>query len=410
MKQTALFNLAIFFSILIGILAGFFPHPLVQTLSLTLSNLFIKTLKLISLPMIFLAIVSTITQMSNLSEVKMLLKKILKYTILTTLIAATVGLLLFLAIEPSSISSIEASKTIKTEGSYLSFLTKLIPSNLIEPFTDNNVLGMAFIALALSLTILKLPHETTRPLKSFFQSLFQVLLKFTSGLILLMPVAVFAFTVQFMENIQANREDLKKLFLYAICVIGANLIQGLIILPLFLKRKNISPLKAAKAMMPALTMAFFTKSSNATLSLTLESAKNRLHISDKTAQFSFPLCSIINMNGCAAFILITLFFVCSSEGILFTPFEMIGWIFLASLAAIGNAGVPMGCFFLTTAFLVGMGVPVALMGMILPLYSLFDMLETALNVWSDSCITALVDQEIKEKDSLELPDSSILKA
>lgn len=74
---------------------------------------------------------------------------------------------------------------------------------------------------------------------------------------------------------------------------------------------------------------------------------------------------------------------------------MIPWIFLSTIAAIGNAGVPMGCFFLTTAFLIGMGVPIELMGMILPLYSLFDMVETALNVWSDSCITAVVDKELK---------------
>jgi len=101
------------------------------------------------------------------------------------------------------------------------------------------------------------------------------------------------------------------------------------------------------------------------------------------------------MNGCAAFILITLFFVCGSQGIVFSPLQMIPWIFLASFAAIGNAGVPMGCFFLTTAFLIGMGVPVELMGIILPLYSLFDMVETALNVWSDSCITAVVDKDLK---------------
>ena len=101
------------------------------------------------------------------------------------------------------------------------------------------------------------------------------------------------------------------------------------------------------------------------------------------------------MNGCAAFILITLFFVCSSQGITFTFWEMIPWVFLSTFAAIGNAGVPMGCFFLTTAFLIGMGVPIKLMGMILPLYSLFDMVETALNVWSDSCITTVVDKELK---------------
>ncbi|MCB1108641.1 MAG: dicarboxylate/amino acid:cation symporter, partial [Chlamydiia bacterium] len=75
--------------------------------------------------------------------------------------------------------------------------------------------------------------------------------------------------------------------------------------------------------------------------------------------------------------------------------EMLPWVVIASIAAIGNAGVPMGCYFLTSAFLVGFDVRLELMGLILPLYSLFDMVETALNVWSDSCVTAITDKELK---------------
>ena len=75
---------------------------------------------------------------------------------------------------------------------------------------------------------------------------------------------------------------------------------------------------------------------------------------------------------------------------------MLPWVVIASLAAIGNAGVPMGCFFLTSAFLVGMGVPLDMLGLILPLYAVFDMIETALNVWSDSCVTAITDKQVAE--------------
>ena len=128
-------------------------------------------------------------------------------------------------------------------------------------------------------------------------ALFSALLKITSGLILLMPIGIFAFTVQFMQSIKGNADQLEKLMLYGSCVIGANLIQGLIVLPLIVKLKGGSPLRTAKAMFPALTMAFFTKSSNATLPLALDCAKNRLGVSDKTASFSLPLCSIINMNS-----------------------------------------------------------------------------------------------------------------
>lgn len=404
MRKITSFNLASIFALLLGVFAGSFHHPWIHTLTQFLSEMFLKMLRFISLPMIFLAIVSTMTQMKNLSEAKIILKKILKYTLATTLLAATIGLLLFLLASPKLINTQIASIPPKLDGHYLSFLSKIIPSNFIEPFIENNVLGMAFIAMVFSFAILKLPDEKTSNLKIFFQELFQTLLKVTSWLIALMPLGIFAFTVQFTQNIRNHQNDLKKILLYGLIVIAANLVQGCIILPLLLKWKKVSPLKIARAMMPALMTAFFTKSSNATLPITLECAKNRLNLSDKTSQFSFPLCSIINMNGCAAFILITGLFISTSHGIVFTPIELIGGIFLASLAAIGNAGVPMGCYFLTTAFLIGMGIPIEMMGMILPLYSLFDMIETALNVWSDSCITTLVDQELNK-----LPLSNVEK-
>ena len=388
------FDLGMVLALLLGGILGFFNLPFVASLADVTSKLFINMLKLISLPMIFLAIVSTLSRMTSLSEAGVLLRRILTYTIATTLIAATIGMILFLIIQPVNLGEAIAVAVPK-QGNYLSFLMKIIPENPVQPFLENNVLGMAFLAAIFSIAILKLPKEQNHLLRDLFGALFSALLKVTSALIFLMPLGIFAFTIQFVQSIKGNATQLQQLMLYGLCVIGANLIQGLIVLPLMVKLRGGSPLRIARAMFPALTMAFFTKSSNASLPLTLDCAKNRLGVSDKTASFSLPLCSIINMNGCAAFILITLFFVCGSQGIVFSPLQMIPWIFLASFAAIGNAGVPMGCFFLTTAFLIGMGVPVELMGIILPLYSLFDMVETALNVWSDSCITAVVDKDLK---------------
>ena len=388
------FNLGMILALLLGGILGFFDLPFVVGFAELMSTLFINLLKLISLPMIFLAIVSTLSRMTSLNEAGILLRRILTYTVATTLISATIGMILFLIIQPVNLGG-AVGVAVPNQGNYLSFLMKIIPENPVQPFLENNVLGIAFLATIFSIAILKLPKEQNHLLKDLFAALFSALLRVTSALIFLMPLGIFAFTIQFVQSIKGNAAQLQQLMLYGLCVIGANLIQGLIVLPLMVKLRGGSPMRTARAMFPALTMAFFTKSSNATLPLTLDCAKNRLGVSDKTASFSLPLCSIINMNGCAAFIFITLFFVCGSQGIVFSPLQMIPWIFLASFAAIGNAGVPMGCFFLTTAFLIGMGVPVELMGIILPLYSLFDMVETALNVWSDSCITTLVDKNLK---------------
>lgn len=151
-----------------------------------------------------------------------------------------------------------------------------------------------------------------------------------------------------------------------------------------------------RSMSPALSIAFFAKSSSAALPMAMQCAEQKAGVSRKTASFSLPLCTTINMNGCAAFILLTVLFVSMSHGVVYTPIEMVIWIFIATIAAIGNAGVPMGCYFLSTALLVSMNVPLHIMGVILPFYTLIDMLESAINVWSDSCVTAVVDRELEE--------------
>jgi Na+/H+-dicarboxylate symporter len=144
-------------------------------------------------------------------------------------------------------------------------------------------------------------------------------------------------------------------------------------------------------MMPAVLMALFTKSSAATLPVTMDTAEQRLGISPKTARFVLPLCTTINMNGCAAFILVTSLFVMQNGGIALTLPTILLWILISVISAIGNAGVPMGCYFLTLSLMSGIGAPVAILGIILPIYTVIDMVETAENVWSDSCVASMVD-------------------
>ena len=99
------------------------------------------------------------------------------------------------------------------------------------------------------------------------------------------------------------------------------------------------------------------------------------------------------MNGCAQFILLSVCFVSAYTGHPLSASEHVGMIFLSVIAAIGNAGVPMGCFFLASSILASNDIPLHLMGSILPLYTFIDMVETSLNVWSDVSITKIVDQE-----------------
>ncbi len=394
-------NILLFAAMGVGILTGWANVPVLNDTATVLSDLFLRLLRLISLPIIFLAVTSTITGMKSYHEMRRLGRKVLTYTLATTLIAATVALILYVLIDPaSSAQSIEGVVAPETkQASYFSFVLNIIPSNFVQAFSDGNVMGIVFIAIFLSLTTLMLPEEQKVFLNKLFSSLFGALILMTGFIIKLMPIAIWAFMVLLVKDLQENYAYFSRIILYIACVVGANLVQGLIILPIFLKIKKIPPMKAFRGMAQALTVAFFSKSSSATLPVSIRCAEKNLGVKPKISNFSLPLCSVINMNGCAAFILITVLFVSSLHGLTFTAFDLVSWIFIATFAAVGNAGVPMGCFFLTSAFLIGMEVPLYMMGLILPFYTVLDMIETALNIWSDSCITIAVDKDLAKADA-----------
>lgn len=181
-------------------------------------------------------------------------------------------------------------------------------------------------------------------------------------------------------------------------VLGGNVIQFFVVLPLFLLARGLNPIRVMGSMMPAVLMALFTKSSAATLPVTMESAEKRLGVRGEVARFVLPICTTINMNGCAAFILVTSLFVMqhsptlaiTGNSLVFPSILL--WLLISVFSAVGNAGVPMGCFFLTLSLMSGIGAPIAVLGIILPIYTIIDMIETAENVWSDSCVCAMVNK------------------
>lgn len=390
----------------LGLLAGYLNLPAIDTVATTVSEIFINLLKLVSLPIIFLSIVSTASGMESLNEIKSLGKRVIKYTLLTTVIAAAIGLILFVAIDPVSVHApagqVNEVPAATQQGSYFAYLIKSIPSNIVQPFSENHVIGVLFIAMILSIAILSLPTQNRVVLHSFFSSLYAAIMKITTWIVRLMPLAIWAFITLFIKDMRQGLE-VKSLALYLACVILANLVQAFIVLPLLLKFKKISPMRMARGMMPALSVAFFTKSSSAALPMAMRCAQENIKMAPKVANFTLPLCTTINMNGCAAFILITVLFVSMSNGVAFSGPEMFLWIFIATLAAVGNAGVPMGCYFLASAFLAAMNVPLNILGIILPFYTMIDMLESAINVWSDSCVAAVVDKEVADEVALGMP-------
>lgn len=386
--------------ILLGAFLGWSGIVFAHSAAQVISELFINLLKLVSLPIIFLSIVSTATGMSNLEAVKNLGGRVMKYTLLTTLTAAAIALAVFLFINPVAILQHVTAQAVAAvaapaadQGGYLTYLIRTIPSNFLQPFVENHVIGVLFLGLLFSAAVLSLPDEKRLTLHSFFSSLYSAVMVVTSWVVSLMPLAVAAFVLLFVEELQSGALQFEGIALYLLCVVLANILQACIVLPLLLKSKGIAVLKLAKGVFPALSLAFFSKSSSAALPMAMKCMRS-CGVSSSVADFALPLCTTINMNACAAFILTTVLFVSMSSGATFSAVELVSWVFIATIAAIGNAGVPMGCFFLASALLAAMNMPLATMGLILPFYAMIDMLESAINVWSDACVTAVVDRDV----------------
>ncbi|QJT94538.1 dicarboxylate/amino acid:cation symporter [Wolbachia endosymbiont of Diaphorina citri] len=392
-------KLAILFSILFAIIAYYLNNEVIFEIAKLFSDIFISLLKLISLPLVFLSIVSTISGLKDSIEIKVLLKKTLFYTLFTTIVAAFVALSFYLFIDPVRKNFI--SNTIESVSdsnhNYFSYLKSLIPSNFVQVFLENNVIGSILIAFLMGGAIISLSKEKQDILHQIFSALFDTLLKIAQGLLKFIPLAVWSFITCFLYELKGGSE-FHSLFWYFACIMSANFVQAFVILPLLMWYKGISPIQTMKGVMPALTLAFFSKSSSATLPTTIDCVQNQLKVPKKLSSFILPICTTINMNACAAFILITVMFVAEMNGHTFSLSEMFIWIFLATGAAIGNAGVPMGCYFMATSYLVSMNVPLYIMGLILPIYTIIDMFETAINVWSDICITQIINKEFQTQE------------
>lgn len=377
-------------------------------LATMISHLFVSGFKILALPIVFLSIISTITGINNTKDLKALNKKVIFYSLLTTVIAAIVALILYKVINPAYGST--SYNNLNTNGindqihlqkvqfTYIDYFLSIIPENFFKIFLDNNIIGCIIIAFLISYAINKLEPAKNVLLHNLFSSFFDTLLIVARFILRFLPIAIFGFVRVFLDSLKNYSHALDSIILFLLCVVIANLVQGFIVLPLFLKFKGISPMKTFKAVLPALTLAFFSKSSSATLPTTLSNVQNNLKVSKKLSSFTLPMCTTINMNACAAFIFICITFVSEQNGYHFSYLETGMWLIVAVIGAFGNAGVPMGCYFIATSYLTSLRMPLELMGVILPAYVILDMLETSLNVWSDICITQVINKEYPMED------------
>ena len=375
----------------------------INTTANVVATVFTRLFQFIAVPTIALAVATTLATFGTQRDTQRIFRHTITYTLLTTLAASAVGMVLYLLIAPENlpldvVQNERFANAVPQEvssDSYVNHLISIVPNNVLRPFMEGNVLSVLLIAVAVGLALAKMPDSEERQfLMRGLTALQQLVSKLIHWLISILPIGIVAFAAQLSAEVSAGTV-VASVGKYVAVILGGNLLQFLVVLPLFLLARGLNPLLVMRRMMPAVLMALFTKSSAATLPVTIQTSEERLGVDPRVARFVLPICTTINMNGCAAFIFVTSMFVMQNGGIDLSLLTMLVWLLISVVAAIGNAGVPMGCFFLTMSLMSGIGAPVAILGVILPVFTVLDMIETAENVWSDSCVAAMVDKDLK---------------
>ena len=396
MKKTLLWIAAL----VVGAILGVLGQGWINATADFVATIYTRLFQLLAVPTIVLAVITTFATFGSKGSGR-IFGHTLTYTLLTTIAAAALGAVLYVVIAPGNVAATQLTadpSSITSNLSYYDHIVSIIPNNIVKPFLEGNVLSLLLLAFAVGIGLSKLPESENKSIiTKGLLGLQELLFLLIRWLIWTLPLGIVAFSAQLSAQVSAGvvADSIGK---YVLVVLGGNVIQFFVVLPLFLLARGLNPVHVLGKMMPAVLMALFTKSSAATLPVTMDTAENRLGIRQNIARFVLPICTTINMNGCAAFILVTSLFVMQNGGTPLTFTTIATWVIISVVSAIGNAGVPMGCYFLTLSLMSGIGAPVAILGIILPIYTIIDMVETAENVWSDSCVAAMVNHDLAEKE------------
>lgn len=390
-------------ALVVGTVLGMLGVGWIDSVTNFVATIYTRLFQFVAIPTIALAVTTTLARFGTQKDTGRIFRHTLTYTLLTTVAAAAVGMLLYRFIAPDNLpldaiqgdTGIDSVKQELGDASYMDYIIGIVPDNVLRPLVEGNVLSLLLIAVAVGIALARMPEtDSKRTLMNGLNGLQNLVSTLIHWLIDILPIGIIAFAAQLSAEITAGTL-VTSIGKYVAVILGGNLLQFCVVLPLFLMARGLNPIRVARAMTPAVLMALFTKSSAATLPVTIQSAEERLGVASRVARFVLPICTTINMNGCAAFIFVTSLFVMQNGGVEITWGTMIMWLFISVVAAIGNAGVPMGCYFLTLSLMSGVGAPIAIMGIILPVFTVLDMIETAENVWSDSCVAAMTDRDIR---------------
>ena len=371
---------------------------IVENIFDVIGKIFVISLKLLVVPLVFFSLVCGSASMGE--DIKMgqvAIKTILLY-LLTTAIAVSIALLVANIVDPGvgintgTIDSFE----VKTAPSVKEVLIGIFPDNPFRAMVDGNMLQIIVFAILVGVAILK----TGDPGKTVLRGcvlINEVIMKMVFMLINLAPYGVFCLLAKLFTR--EGFSAIVNLAIYFSTIVFVLSFHAAVIYSAILYIfTGLNPLKLFKNMRPAMLFAFSTSSSNATIPVTLTTARNRLGADNSIASFTIPLGATVNMDGTAIMQGIATVFIAQAYGLELSMIQYVSVVATATLASIGTAGVP-GVGLITLAMVLQqVGLPVEGIGLIIGVDRLLDMLRTVVNISGDGMVTTVVASSEKRLD------------
>ena len=383
---------------LLGALVGaLFGEPIADRVG-WIGDLFMKLLRMIIVPLVLTSIISGVASVGGGRALGRLFSKTLGYYVLSSFLAAFVGLLMVNLIRPGvganrAGTDQQALPELSTPDSPIQLLLDIVPQNVIEAAAGADMLALIFFCIVFGAALTTLPDKTREPLVELFDALFHAMMNLTSGIIKFLPIGVFALITRMVAT--TGFDAFRPLALYALTIGSGVTIHFLVSLPILLiVLGRISPRIHFANMREPLLIAFSTSSSGATLPVTMKVVEEKVGVSNKIASFTLPMGATVNMDGTTVFECAGALFIAQALGFDLTIMQPGIVVLTALLASIGAAAVPSAGLVVIFIVLEAIGLRGpdvnVIVGSMLAIDRPLDMYRTAVNIFSDSCGAAII--------------------
>ena len=397
MKQNGLLYLMIT-GIVLGIFSGWMYGSKMLAVE-WIGEMFLDALKMLVVPLIISSMIVGIAGLGDIRKVGKTGLIALGYFMMTTCMAVAIGLVMVNIIEPGvavqmTVEHVPEQVTGKEAVGITDILKTFVSPNIVQSMVKMDILPLIVFSLVFGGVLTTLGEPGKRAIE-FFDTINSAIMKIVHLLMFFAPFGVFALIASKLGAAGGGDlflAELAKVGKYAVTVISALLIHGLVVLPIILYLITYrSPFIYFKNVTEALTTAFSTASSSATLPVTIECAEKNNRVSRKSALFILPLGATVNMDGTALYESVAALFIAQMMGINLGLGEQMIVFLTATLAAVGAAGIPEAGLVTMVMVLQSVGLPLEGIGMLLSIDWFLDRCRTTVNVWGDSIGASVVD-------------------